>query len=202
MVESLQHKLDRVRKPRVQITYDVEIGDAIVKKELPFVVGILAVLAGHQGNPLPPLKKRKFIEIDRDNFDHIMEGLSPRLTLRVDNKINPADEHLSVELFFKSMTAFDPVEVVKQVPAMGDIYESRVYLKDMLAKLDGNDPLDHLLHQVMQDPSLVDRLLKEMDNDSGGTPPNKSGTKANSTPNDNASDGKKTDETPTEGQGT
>src|SRR3989440_12847291 len=85
MPESTQHKLDRVRPPRVQITYDVEIGDAIVMKELPFVVGIMSDLSGKPAEPLPPLKERKYVEIDRDNFNEIMKSIGPRLALRVDN---------------------------------------------------------------------------------------------------------------------
>ena len=87
MAESIQHKLDRVRAPRVQITYDVEIGDAIEMKEIPFVVGVLADLSGKPDEPLPKMKDRKFIEIDRDNFDQVLEGMSPRLAYRVDNKL-------------------------------------------------------------------------------------------------------------------
>ena len=87
MAESLQHKLDRVRSPRVHITYDVETGGAIEMKELPFVVGILADLSGQPEVPLPRLKERKFVEIDRDNFDEVLKGMKPRLALRVDNTL-------------------------------------------------------------------------------------------------------------------
>ena len=44
--ESLQHKIDRVRPPRVQITYDVEVGGAIELKELPFVLGVMGDFVG------------------------------------------------------------------------------------------------------------------------------------------------------------
>lgn len=163
MAESTQHKLSRVRKPRVQITYDVEIGDAILKKELPFVVGILADLAGNPAEPLPRLKDRKFIEIDRDNFSHIMEALKPRLTLDVDNKIDLSKRTISLELLFQSMEDFEPVNIVKQVPAMAALYEVRTKMKDMMTKLDGNDALHQLLEAVLEDPKLIDSLLKEVD---------------------------------------
>src|SRR5919206_3805683 len=105
--ESIQHKLDRVRPPRVQITYDVEIGDAIVMKELPFVVGIRADLSGKPAEPLPPLKERKYVEIDRDNFNDIMKSVGPRLALRVDNKLTNGDgdgnEKLSAVLQFSNL---------------------------------------------------------------------------------------------------
>src|SRR5947209_12482097 len=94
MPESTQHKLDRVRPPRVQITYDVEIGDAIVMKELPFVVGIMSDLSGKPAEPLPPLKERKYVEIDRDNFNDIMKSIGPRLALRADNRLR-SEEHTS-----------------------------------------------------------------------------------------------------------
>src|SRR5690606_23333904 len=124
------------------ITYDVEIGNAIVMKELPFVMGVLADLSGASAAPLPKVKDRKFIEIDRDNFNEIMESLKPRLALRVDNKLANDGSHMSAELFFHSIDDFSPLSVVKQIPALAKLYEARTKLKDLLAKLDGNDALD------------------------------------------------------------
>lgn len=162
MPESIQHKLDRVRKPRVQITYDVEIGDAIEMKELPFVMGILADLSGMPVEPLPKLKERKFVEIDRDNFNDIMASISPRLALRVDNKLANDGTFLNVELKFKNMDDFQPVNVVKQVEPLAKLYEARVRLKDLLAKLDGNDALDHLLAKVIDNTEQREALKKEL----------------------------------------
>ena len=113
--ESTQHKLDRVRPPRVHITYDVEIGDAIEMKELPFVVGVLADLSGKPDAPLPRVKDRKFVEIDRDNFNAVLKGMQPRLAFRVDNKLTDDDTKLAVELRFNSMDDFDPEALVNQV---------------------------------------------------------------------------------------
>lgn len=160
--ESLQHKLDRVRKPRVQITYDVEIGNAIEMKELPFVVGILADLSGMPAEPLPKMKDRKFVEIDRDNVNDIMASITPRLALRVDNKLANDNTFLNVELNFRSMEDFTPVNVVKQVPALARLYEARVRLKDLLTKLDGNDVLDGLLQQVITNTEQQAALQKEL----------------------------------------
>jgi type VI secretion system ImpB/VipA family protein len=173
VMESIQHKLDRVRSPRVQITYDVEVGNAIVMKELPFVMGIMADLAGHPAESPVPLKKRKFIEIDRDNFNDIMEKIRPRLTLRVDNKLEPQsisgdgpegqqEHHLSAELFFHSMDNFQPLSVVKQIDPLRLLYESRTKLKDMLTKLDGNDELDELLYEVLTKSEQRDGLKSEL----------------------------------------
>jgi len=160
--ESLQHKLDRVRKPRVQITYDVEIGNAIEMKELPFVVGILADLSGMPAEPLPKMKDRKFVEIDRDNIDEVLTSITPRLALRVDNKLTNDNTFLNVELNFRSMEDFTPVNVVKQVPALARLYEARVRLKDLLTKLDGNDILDGLLQQVITNTEQQAALQKEL----------------------------------------
>lgn len=162
MVESIQHKLDRVRPPRVQITYDVEIGNAIVMKELPFVMGILADLSGAPAEALPKLKERKFVEIDRDNFEHIMQSIKPRLAVRVANKLGGEGEHLSAELFFTSMDDFTPLNIVKQVPAMETLYESRVRLKDLLSKLDGNDALDSMLVELLNNADKRAALAKEL----------------------------------------
>src|SRR5947209_8241087 len=94
--ESTQKKLGRIRPPRVHITYDVETGGAIEKRELPFVVGIFADLSGVPDKPLPKLKDRKFIDIDRDNVDQVLAKQTPRLVFKVDNKLKNDDSKLGV----------------------------------------------------------------------------------------------------------
>lgn len=152
MPGSIQHKLDKVRPARVQITYDVETGGAIAKKELPFVVGILADLSGNvttdsQGNPcLPPMKERNFIEIDRDNFDDVLGKAAPRLHLSVPDPSDPAGKNkITVDLLFRNLESFSPFEVVSNVPALKALYDSRNRLADLAAKLDGNEDLENKL---------------------------------------------------------
>ena len=149
MAESTQHKLDRVRPPRVQITYDVEIDNAIEKKELPLVVGILADLSGKPDTPPAKLVERRFVDIDRDNFNEILSSISPRATLQVDNTISGDDSKLNVELRFNHIEDFDPVNLVKQVVPLRRLFEARQRLRDLLTKLDGNDDLDQLLQDVV-----------------------------------------------------
>ena len=162
MTESIQHKLDRIRSPRVQITYDVEIGNAIEMKELPFVMGILADLSGKPMEPLPKLKERKFVEIDRDNFNEIMASIRPRLTLRISNKLTE-EEFLNTELFFPAMDEFSPLNITKQVPQLADIYEKRTRLKDLLTKLDGNDGLESFLQQLMTSADDLGIVKSDLD---------------------------------------
>jgi type VI secretion system protein ImpB len=161
MPESLQHTLDRVRAPRVQITYDVEIGDAIEMKEIPFVVGVLADLSGKPEEPLPKLKDRKFVEIDRDNFNQVLAGMNPRLAFRVDNKLTDDDSQMAVELRFKSLDDFHPERVAEQVTPLRKLVEARKRLSDLLAKLDGNDKLDELLQQVLTTTDAIEKLGEE-----------------------------------------
>lgn len=162
MSESFQHKLDRVRPPRVQITYDVEIGNAIEMKELPFVVGVMADLSGMIIDPLPKVKERKFVEIDRDNFNDILASIKPRLALRVPNRLLGDGSDTSIELFFQNMDDFAPLDIVKQVPALAELYQSRTLLKDLLTKLDGNDTLEELLAAIMTDSGKKDGLTKDL----------------------------------------
>jgi type VI secretion system protein ImpB len=178
MAESRQHTLDRVRPPRVQITYDVEIGGAIEMKELPFVVGILADLSGMPSAPLPKLKDRKFVEIDRDNFNDIMASIKPRLALRVANKLSNDNSQMSAELFFNSMDDFEPLNIIKQIPTLSKLYEARIRLRDLLAKLDGNDALDELLQEVLTNTAKRQSLQKELGIESITTPPASGGTTA------------------------
>ncbi|HEX4955278.1 MAG TPA: type VI secretion system contractile sheath small subunit [Thermoanaerobaculia bacterium] len=162
MSESTQHKLSRIRPPRVQITYDVETGGAIEMKELPLVVGILADLSGKPENPLPYLKKRKFVEIDRDNFNEVMEKLAPRLAFQVPNRLNgESSDALKVELKFKNFGDFHPAAVVEQVESLRKIFEARNRLRDLLAKLDGNDDLDGLLQEVATNTESQQQLAEQ-----------------------------------------
>jgi type VI secretion system protein ImpB len=161
MAESLQHTLDRVRSPRVQITYDVEIGDAIEMKEIPFVVGVLADLSGKPDEPLPKVKDRKFVEIDRDNFNQVLSGMKPRLAYRVDNKLTDDDSKMAVELRFKSLDDFHPERVAEQVTPVRKLVEARKRLSDLLAKLDGNDKLEELLQDVLANTDSIEKLGQE-----------------------------------------
>jgi type VI secretion system protein ImpB len=159
---SAQHKLDRIRPPRVQITYDVEIGGAIQEYELPFVMGILADLAGHPATPLPPLKDRKFIDIDRDNINDVMASLNAQLPVRVKNVLGGDAPDLNILLQFKSMDDFNPLNIVNQVGPLTDLYKKRVALSDLLSKLDGNDPLDTELRNIVENPQVLAQLQNEL----------------------------------------
>ncbi|MFZ7112300.1 MAG: type VI secretion system contractile sheath small subunit [Desulfatiglandales bacterium] len=159
--ESLQHTLDRVRSPRVQITYDVEVGDAIEMKEIPFVVGVLGDFSGKPDEPLPKLKDRKFVEIDRDNFNSVLAGMKPRLAYRVDNRLTDDDTKMAVELRFKSLEDFHPERVAEQVAPLKKLVEARQKLSELLNRLDGNDKLDELLQDVISSTESLEKLGKE-----------------------------------------
>ena len=163
MPESTQHKLDRVRPPRVQITYDVEIGDAIEKKELPFVAGIMADLSGKPEEPLPRLKERKFVEIDRDNFNEVLASCKPRLALQADNVLTDEGGSMNVELKFENLDDFAPAAIVRQIPALEALLKARTALSDMIAKLDGNDDLDALLQQVINNTEDQEALKSQLE---------------------------------------
>ncbi|GAB1429585.1 type VI secretion system contractile sheath small subunit [Ignavibacteria bacterium] len=161
MADSTQHKLDRVRPPRVHITYDVETGGASQKKELPFVVGILADLSGKPSQPLPKLKERKFTEIDRDNFNDVLDSVNPRLALRVDNKLQNDGTQVNVELNFNHMDDFNPANIARQVEPLRKLMDARKKLTDLLAKLDGNDKLEELLQTVISNTEQLNLQQSE-----------------------------------------
>ena len=171
--ESLQHTLDRVRSPRVHITYDVEIGDAIEMKEIPFVVGVLGDYSGKPDEPLPKLKDRKFVEIDRDNFNSVLEGMKPRLAFKVDNKLTDDDTKMAVELRFKSIDDFHPERVADQITPVRKLVEARQRLSDLLNRLDGNDKLDELLQDVMASTDSLQKLGDEVGMEKPGEEENK-----------------------------
>lgn len=147
--ESLQHKLDRVRPPRVQITYDVEVGGALEIKELPFVVGVLGDFTGKPEEPLPALKNRKFVEIDPDNFNQVMAGMKPRVAFSTENKLQDDGSKIGVDLKFNSIEDFEPDNIVQQVEPLRKLVEARQKLSDLRSKMDGNDKLESMLNDVI-----------------------------------------------------
>ena len=170
--ESVQHKLDRVRPPRVHITYDVEIGGAIENKELPFVLGVLGDFSGQPEEPLPRVKERKLIEIDRDNFDQVLAAMKPRLAYRVDNKLTNDGSKMGVELNFRSIDDFHPDSVVQQVEPLRKMVTARQRLSDLLSKMDGNDKLETILNEIVSDTNAQAQLSSALglDKPSGETP--------------------------------
>jgi type VI secretion system protein ImpB len=162
--ESTQHKLDRVRSPRVHITYDVEVGGAIEIKELPFVVGVLGDFTGQPEQPLPKLKERKFVDINPDNFDSVVEAMNPHLAFAVENKLSedPEGPQLKVDLHFKSMDDFGPENVARQIKPLRELLELRTRLADLRGSLQGNDKLDELLLEAVGNTEKLDRLRAEI----------------------------------------
>ena len=162
MADSTQDKLKRVRPPRVHITYDVETGDAVEEKEIPFVVGVLSDLSGNPEQHLPPIKERKYVEVDRDNINEVLEGVGPRLAFKVDNKIEEdSDSKVGVELNFKSLNDFHPENVAEQVEPIRKLVEVRKKLYNLMAKLDGNDKLEELLQEVITSTDKLSQIAKK-----------------------------------------
>lgn len=153
--ESLQKKVGRVRPPRVHITYDVQVGDAIEKRDLPFVVGVLADLSGMPDKPLPPIAKRKFVSIDRDNVNDVMKKIGPRLAFKVPNRLSEDDTKLNVELRFESMDDFQPAKIAQQVTPLRKLLELRTSLANLRSSLIGNDKLEGLLQEMVQNEELL-----------------------------------------------
>lgn len=162
--ESTQHKLDRIRPPRVQITYDVEKDGAVEKKELAFVLGVLADLSGtpDADAPLPRLKERKFVNIDRDNFDTVLAGTRPRLVYRVKNTLANDSTEIGIELNFKSMDDFEPEQVVKQIEPMRRLLEARNKLVEIRNKIAGNERLEERMQEILQSTEELQALGKEI----------------------------------------
>jgi type VI secretion system protein ImpB len=146
---SVQKKLQKIRPPRVQMTYDVEIGDAIENKELPFVMGVVGDFGGNSEVEQKRLKERKFVNIDRDNFDEVLKGVEPRANFRVKNELGEDGGEFAVDLKFKSMEDFRPEAVVQQVEPLRKLLEARTKLADLRNKLAGNDKLEDILNDVL-----------------------------------------------------
>jgi len=162
MSESVHEKLRRVRKPRVHITYDVETEGAVVQKELPFVVGVIGDFSGNPTEPLKPLKDRKFIQIDRDNFNDVMKRMTPGLNLRVENTLKGDGTEFAVQLKFNSLEDFEPANVVKQVEPLKKLLETRDRLRDLAAKVDRSEDLEKVLENVLQNTDELKKLGEQL----------------------------------------
>lgn len=173
-MESVQSKLERVRKPRVHIKYEVETEGAVVEKELPFVVGVLGDLSGNNPTePLKPMKDRRFVQIDRDNIDDVMARVTPGLAFKVDNTLKGDGTQMAVDLKFRSMEDFEPARVVEQVEPLRRLMETRNKLRDLLTKVDRSEDLEAVLEKVLQNSEDLEKLKSELGisgapTDSGG----------------------------------
>lgn len=160
-MSSVQKKLNRVRKPRVHIVYDVETEGAVEEKELPFVVGVMGDFSGNPTQKLAPMKDRKFVNIDRDNINEVMQKMNPGLNFRVQNTLTGEGE-MAVNLEFNSMDDFDPINVAKQVEPLKNLLNTRDKLRDLLTKVDLSEDLENVLEEVLQNTDKMEQLSKEL----------------------------------------
>lgn len=159
---SINEKLQRVRRPRVHIKYEVETDGAQVERELPFVVGVMGDFSGNPTEPLRPLTERKFVQIDRDNFDDVMARVAPELNIRVENTLAGDGSEMAVQLKFKSMSDFEPGQIVQQVPALKKLLDTRNQLRDLMTKVDRSADLENLLENVLQNKEELAKLSSEL----------------------------------------
>jgi type VI secretion system protein ImpB len=158
--ESVQKRLQKVRAPRVQMTYDVEIGDAIENKELPFVVGVVGDFGSDPGAEKKRLKDRNFVNVDASNFDEVLAGVAPVANFRVENHLSPEGGEFAVQMQFKEMADFRPESVVQQVAPLRNLLEARTKLADLRNKLAGNDKLEDILSEALSNTEKLDSLRK------------------------------------------
>ena len=170
MAESTQKKLERVRPPRVSISYEVETGGAIEKKELPFLMGVMGDFSGQPTEPLPRLKERKFVEVTPDNFDDVLASMKPHLAFSVENKLSENSDapKLKVDLNFRSMDDFSPDAIAKQVPPLKALLDLRTQLSDLRGSLQTNEKLDEILQETLGDKEKLNKLRGELGIKEGG----------------------------------
>lgn len=162
MAESVHRKLERVRAPRVHITYDVETGGAIEMKELPFVMGVLGDFTGHPAEEMARLKDRKFVEVTPDNFDDVLKSMKPHLNLTVENKLSEDGGKMAVDLSFESMDDFAPDRVAQQIDPVKKLLELRQQLADLRGSLQGNEKLEEILQSTISDADKLGKLKDEI----------------------------------------
>lgn len=163
--ESVQKKLQRIRPPRVQLTYDVEVGDGKEIKELPFVIGVLGDFSAASESEKTKLKDKKFINVDLDNIDEVMESLAPRANFQVENTLTEEGGRMLIDLTFNSMQDFRPENVVQQVDPLRKLVKARERLTELRNKISNNERLEDVLDEVLQNTDQVRRLRAEAENE-------------------------------------
>ena len=165
MSESIHDKLKRVRKPRVHITYDVETNGAVQNKEIPFVMGVMGDYSGDNTENKKALKDRKFSQVDRDNFNEVMNNVSPQVNMKVENTLEGDGSEMSVDLSFKNMEDFEPQRIVEKVDPLKKLMETRNKLRDLLTKADRSEDLENLLEEVLSSTDALAALQGELGSD-------------------------------------
>lgn len=165
MSDSIHDKLKKVRKPRVHITYDVDTNGAVQEKELPFVMGVMGDYSGDNTDNKKPLKDRKFSQIDRDNFNEVMNNISPQLNMKVDNTLQEDGSQMSVNLDFKNMEDFEPQNIVNKVDPLKQLMDTRNKLRDLLTKADRSEDLENLLEEILSSTDALSSLQNELGTD-------------------------------------
>jgi type VI secretion system protein ImpB len=169
MAESFQQRRKRQRPTRVNLVYEVETGGAMVKRELPFIMGVMSDLSGDGAEDLPEIADRQFVEIKPDNFDKVLKGMKPRLTYAVDNKLDPdSGEKIGVELKFESFDDFTPERVAAQVDPLRKLMEKRRDLADLKGKLATNRNLNKAIQAALGDDASKEKLKAELESTEGG----------------------------------
>jgi type VI secretion system protein ImpB len=168
--ESVHTKLERVRPPRVHVTYNVEIGDSNELKEIPFVMGIMGDLSGQPADPLPKIKDRRFVEITPDNFNAVLESMKPRAAFSVENKLSdePNACNLGVDLTFQSIEDFEPEQVARRIAPLRELLELRTKLSDLVGTLQGNEKLERLLQDVITNTGRLEQMRGELESNPSG----------------------------------
>lgn len=159
---SIHEKLKRVRKPRVHISYEVETEGAVVQRELPFVVGVMGDFSGDPTTPLRPLKDRRFVQIDRDNFNQVLASMTPGLQLKVQNTLAGDGSELAVDLKFSSMDDFEPAAIVEQVEPLRKLLETRNRLRDLSTKADRSEELEAIIERVLTNQADLSELAEAL----------------------------------------
>jgi type VI secretion system protein ImpB len=161
-MKSVYDKLEKVRKPRVHITYDVETENGVLQKELPFVVGVMGEYSGNASPTKKSLKERKFVQIDADNFNDVMKNIAPEVSLKVKNTLANDDSEMSVNLKFNSMDDFEPTQIARQIDPLKNLLEVRTQLSELLSKADRSENLEALLEDILKNNDQLKTLASEL----------------------------------------
>lgn len=149
-------------KERINIKYVPATNGQQAETELPLRIMVLGDFSDRESDT--PLEERRQIDIDKNNFNAVMDAANAKRDLNVTNVLNDeAGNELRVSLNFKSLKDFEPDSIVQQVPELKKLIELREALVALKGPLGNMPAFRRRLQQLLENNESREQLLSELE---------------------------------------
>jgi type VI secretion system protein ImpB len=149
-----KERINIVYKPATNMDEEVE---------LPLKMVVLSDFTGRADDT--PLEDRKIINVDKDNFNEVLQKQNIRIQFGAKDRLNPnaqEGDEIPVDIAIKSLKSFDPEEVARQIPELASLLEVREALVALKGPLGNIKDFSKRLKDVLSDDAARERLMKEL----------------------------------------